>query len=257
MGRQLAGLGHDALGISADPRQWSDDEVALVLLHYGADLPGNLLLGERALRQWHQQRAMDTPSLAEHELAQAYPELAARALAEGSLGASAGGEFPKFTALGPQAAAEPGPGRCGTHWRENFGVAGAPDAAAGPETVWARHCGRHSPALVVWPPHRQRRHAHGQPQPAAAAWPGRRATAVAPGTQPRLLSRTLFHRASAAQFCDARRSIGRTGSPGEGCGRVRQRGRRKEDGPGTPGRIAGKGPGASQSERLVVEQRRR
>lgn len=109
MGRQLATQVHEALGISADPRQWSDDDVVLVMLHSGADLPGNLVLGERALRQWQQQRALDALPLPEHALAQAYPDLAARALAEGSMGSSAGGEFPKFTALrqGPAVPAVP------------------------------------------------------------------------------------------------------------------------------------------------------
>jgi len=109
MGRQLATQVHDAMGVSTDPRQWSDDDVVLVMLHFGADLQGHLILGERALRLWQQQRVLDTPPLAEHELAQAYPELAARALADGATGSSAGGEFPKFTAVrqGPAGSATP------------------------------------------------------------------------------------------------------------------------------------------------------
>lgn len=109
MGRQLAAQVHEPLGISADPCQWSNDDVVLVMLHHGADLPGNLVLGERALRMWQQQRAADATPLAEHELAQAYPTLATRALSEGSLGSSAGGEFPKFTALrhGPAGSGTP------------------------------------------------------------------------------------------------------------------------------------------------------
>lgn len=107
MGRQLAASVHDSLEISADPRAWSDDDVLTVLLHHGHDLPGNLLLGDRALRQWQAQCVEDAAPLSERKLARAYPALAERALAAGVPGSSAGGEFAKFTASrdGPHAGA--------------------------------------------------------------------------------------------------------------------------------------------------------
>lgn len=113
VGRLSATQVHEALGIGADPRQWTVDDVLWLMLHCGADLPGHFILGERALRLWPQLLAKDAEPLAEDELAQAYPALAARALAEGSLGSSAGGELPKFTALrrGPAAPAASAPGR--------------------------------------------------------------------------------------------------------------------------------------------------
>ena len=111
MGRQFARAVHDALQLPADPRAWSDDDVLVALAQAGWDLPGDLIVGEAAMRRWQAQR-LDAPApLAEGALAQAYTILAGQAVAGGAAGSSAAGEFPKFAALreAPEPGA-PGPG---------------------------------------------------------------------------------------------------------------------------------------------------
>ncbi|HEB81042.1 MAG TPA: type II toxin-antitoxin system HipA family toxin YjjJ [Chromatiales bacterium] len=80
-------------GYPNDPRQWSEDRVGTYLVNHGADLPGNLLFGRRALDAY---QGLVHPLIRNPD--SAYPELAERTLAGGPIGSSAGGEQPKFTA---------------------------------------------------------------------------------------------------------------------------------------------------------------
>ncbi len=99
MGRQFARAIHEALQLSPDPRGWSDDDVLLALTRTGSDTVGNLIVGDEALRRWQSTR-LDAPApLTEAELPAAYLALANQAVAGGSAGSSAAGEFPKFAAL--------------------------------------------------------------------------------------------------------------------------------------------------------------
>lgn len=109
LGRHFARRHATLLQVPETPTLWTDDDALHALSLMGADTPGNLILGEAACRTWLDQvrgyrQAPDTPGWAEDELAEAYPRLAEQALAQGVPGSSAGGEFPKFTALRREAA---------------------------------------------------------------------------------------------------------------------------------------------------------
>jgi hypothetical protein len=109
LGRHFARRHSALLQVPENPALWTDDDALHALSLLGADTPGNLILGEAACRTWLDQvqsyrQAPDTPGWAEDELAEAYPRLAEQALAQGVPGSSAGGEFPKFTALRREAA---------------------------------------------------------------------------------------------------------------------------------------------------------
>ena len=41
---------HKVLSMSANPEEWSDDDIVFVLSHAGSDVSGNLLLGDDAYR---------------------------------------------------------------------------------------------------------------------------------------------------------------------------------------------------------------
>ena len=102
LGRQLARAEHRSLGVSANPEEWTDDDVAHVLSRMGSDASGNLILGNAALERW-QMHKLSTPestaSIKPRAVGRAYARLAERAIAAGVPGSSAAGEFPKFTAL--------------------------------------------------------------------------------------------------------------------------------------------------------------
>lgn len=94
MGRTFA-HSHPELQLGNDPRYWSDDDTLRALALCGDDLPGNLVVGERAFARFHtlSQRASRAAS------ADDYPALAEAAM-QGTLGgSSAGGEQPKFCTL--------------------------------------------------------------------------------------------------------------------------------------------------------------
>ncbi|MBV8036113.1 type II toxin-antitoxin system HipA family toxin YjjJ [Roseateles sp.] len=100
LGRQFARANAAMLQVSEDPVDWSDDDTLHALSMLGADQPGNLIIGEAALRLWQaaQNRGPAREPIAEGEEAPAYVELAAHAMSLGHQGSSAGGEFPKFGA---------------------------------------------------------------------------------------------------------------------------------------------------------------
>jgi len=104
LGRNFARHHAAMLQVAEDPTHWSDDDVLHVLSILGDDTPGDLLVGTPACLLWLR-HVRDTATgrapagLPAARLAEAYPRLASEALALGVAGASAGGEFPKFTAL--------------------------------------------------------------------------------------------------------------------------------------------------------------
>jgi hypothetical protein len=109
LGRHFARHHAALLQVPENPALWTDDDALHALSLLGADTPGNLILGEAACRAWLDQvqghrQAPGAHGWAEDELAEAYPRLAEQALAQGVPGSSAGGEFPKFTALRREAA---------------------------------------------------------------------------------------------------------------------------------------------------------
>lgn len=104
LGRNFARHHAEMLQVPVNPADWSDDHALHVMSLLGADLPGNLIVGEPACRQWlarlqdaHLGRG-DAP-VPEHEVEQVYAHLAETAMAQGVVGSSAGGEFPKFAAV--------------------------------------------------------------------------------------------------------------------------------------------------------------
>lgn len=98
MGRLFARAEHGALGVSPDPREWSDDDVLHVLSQRGDDASGNLIVGDAAFARWQGLRLSPPPALPSDETAEAYAALAGQAVTTGVPGSSAAGEFPKFTA---------------------------------------------------------------------------------------------------------------------------------------------------------------
>lgn len=84
------------LGFPERLSDWGDDQVLVALARWGVDAPGNLVLGDDALRAWSSTPPEVLPPATR---ATRYPELAAAALSGEVPGSSAGGEQPKFTAL--------------------------------------------------------------------------------------------------------------------------------------------------------------
>jgi hypothetical protein len=99
LGRQFARVYAQVLQLSDDPRSWSDDDALYAVSLLGADHSGNFIVGESAYRLWLDQVQQTPECLDSEQLPQAYTERAQRAMQYGLAGSSAGGEFPKFTAL--------------------------------------------------------------------------------------------------------------------------------------------------------------
>lgn len=99
LGRHFARAHAPVLQVPIDPLQWSDDDVLHALSLLGTDLPGDYVLGEAALRRWLDHAAGESAAIPAAQRPAAYLRLAEAALADGDPGSSAGGEFPKFTAL--------------------------------------------------------------------------------------------------------------------------------------------------------------
>ena len=98
MGRQFALAEHRALGVPADPTEWSDDDVLYALARTGLDVSGNVLLGNAAYERWMQHKLAAPDPLPAATLGAAYAALAEQAVAQGVPRSSAAGEFPKFAA---------------------------------------------------------------------------------------------------------------------------------------------------------------
>ena len=99
LGRNFAHARALDLGVSENPEDWSDDDVAHVLATTGYDQTGDLILGEGAYRRFlDYRRTGDDRFLAESDVEASYLQSAEHAMRHGDAGSSAGGEFPKFTA---------------------------------------------------------------------------------------------------------------------------------------------------------------
>ena len=99
MGRQFARAEHRQLGVSANPQEWGDDDIAWVLSRSGADASGNLILGDRAFEHWQTTKLAPPEPLRARAVGPAYARLAEHAIGAGVAGSSAGGEFPKFAVV--------------------------------------------------------------------------------------------------------------------------------------------------------------
>jgi hypothetical protein len=99
LGRQFARAHAQVLQFSENPQEWSDDDVLYAISLLGADPIGNIIVGEPALRLWLDRVQQPPQCLQEGEVAAAYVEHARFAMSHGVPGSSAGGQFPKFTAL--------------------------------------------------------------------------------------------------------------------------------------------------------------
>ncbi|MFG6428304.1 type II toxin-antitoxin system HipA family toxin YjjJ [Roseateles sp. LYH14W] len=97
LGRAFARRHAPGLSLPLDPRDWDDDALLLGLSAFGDDLPGELLVGDAALRRFLDTRLAAGQPLSEAELPAAYAALATQAMDGALPGSSAGGEFPKFT----------------------------------------------------------------------------------------------------------------------------------------------------------------
>ena len=107
VGRQFARAEHQMLGVAPNPEEWSDDDIVFVLSHAGADVSGNLLLGDEACRRWLHAKLAPPEPVSDANLGEHYANRAQDALRGGVAGSSAAGEFPKFTALRQQGQATP------------------------------------------------------------------------------------------------------------------------------------------------------
>lgn len=98
LGRQLARAYQEALEVSPDPPEWSDDDVIYVLSRVGSDVSGNLVLGDAAYRKWLADRLSAVDPIGAADVPAQYAQRAEAALRSGWAGSSAAGEFPKFAA---------------------------------------------------------------------------------------------------------------------------------------------------------------
>lgn len=105
IGRNFARTAQGTLGISPDPKDWSDDDIVWILSQSGADTPGDIIVGEPAYQKWLASITANEPAIPSGGLAEAYVRLAEAAVSGGIAGSSAAGEFPKFTAMREMAGA--------------------------------------------------------------------------------------------------------------------------------------------------------
>ena len=99
LGRAFARVNAPLLQVGDDPRTWSDDDVLYALSLLGADLSGNYIVGEPAYRRWTERLQQPLELVTDANVAQAYSEKAEHSMQHGTADSSAGGEFPKFTAV--------------------------------------------------------------------------------------------------------------------------------------------------------------
>lgn len=96
LGRAFAREHAGALALPADPRLWDDAAILMGLSRQGDDLPGDLLIGDAALRRCLDARLQPTVALREADLERVYLAAAQMAMGGHAPGSSAAGEFPKF-----------------------------------------------------------------------------------------------------------------------------------------------------------------
>jgi hypothetical protein len=98
LGRQFARRNAALLQVAENPDNWSEDDALYAMALLGDDLPGDLIVGEPAYRRFLAQVQAGGDFLSEEDAEAGYLERAQAALANGFVGSSAGGDFPKFTA---------------------------------------------------------------------------------------------------------------------------------------------------------------
>ena len=98
IGRAFAEHHADELGLSADPRNWSANDILTVLLAHSDDLPGDFVIGDASMERVQRTILDESPGAAIDSTtrAQRYAALADAAMAGEIPGSSAGGEQPKF-----------------------------------------------------------------------------------------------------------------------------------------------------------------
>lgn len=97
LGRAIAHDTASRLGAPADLRQWNDDDVLSYFLADGYDMPGDFVIGDRALeRALHATEDLPSIAVLQRDRKRIYPELATAAQRGEVVGSSAGGEQPKF-----------------------------------------------------------------------------------------------------------------------------------------------------------------
>lgn len=101
VGRALARRCARELPVPEDLARWSDDHGLIVASLRGADLPGDLVLGDRALEQAQSEAVVrgDGGVVPAAHCLPAYSALAEAALRGEAVGGGLGGEQPKFTAV--------------------------------------------------------------------------------------------------------------------------------------------------------------
>ncbi|MEI7429880.1 MAG: DNA-binding protein, partial [Betaproteobacteria bacterium] len=99
LGRNFAHLNWQALEVSENLNDWSDDDLVQILSTHGYDQSGDLILGDLAYqRHLDARRDWEAQLITDQNVAAKYSDFAQLALAQGLAGSSAAGEFPKFTA---------------------------------------------------------------------------------------------------------------------------------------------------------------
>lgn len=96
LGRLFARRVATELGASTDPLLWESDDVVLALLRYGSDGPGDLVLGEDALRSALQDLLAPAEPIDLAARRTRFPRCAEEVLRGDPVGSSAAGEQPKF-----------------------------------------------------------------------------------------------------------------------------------------------------------------
>jgi hypothetical protein len=97
LGRAIARDAAPRLGGPQDIRRWNDDDILSYFLADGSDLPGDLVVGDRAFEQaLRSTETVQNTAIAEADRSLSYPERASAAQRGALVGSSAGGEQPKF-----------------------------------------------------------------------------------------------------------------------------------------------------------------
>lgn len=90
---------HPDEGFPLDVGLWSQWQTLIYLVNYGWDLPGNLIVGDPALRLYQEAKSnRQHQVVADGDRERIYPAVADEVLGYGIPGSSAGGEQPKFLA---------------------------------------------------------------------------------------------------------------------------------------------------------------
>jgi DNA-binding CsgD family transcriptional regulator len=97
-GRAFVRRLHEDLALPPRVLDWQDDHVLVALSRRGEDAMGDLVVGQESLDRYFRLTREPGSPLSQNELADAYPDLARRAMDGQPVGSSAGGEQPKFTA---------------------------------------------------------------------------------------------------------------------------------------------------------------